>query len=130
MNIEEMSSRIIQLEVDSRVTKAELLDVLRQMNAQKIEVIDAINLEFAQIHNRIDTTIYDTHREVNDLNAGQVTNYNAWFYRTKAAVDNLEDGMRALESRSLGEPREDEVEEAESTKGKGTYPSSRPSRSS
>ena len=47
MNVEEMSSRIVQLEVDCGVTKAELLDVLRQMNTQKLEVIDAINVEFS-----------------------------------------------------------------------------------
>ena len=89
MNVEEMSSRIIQLEVDSGVTKAELLDLLRQMHTQKLEVIDAINVEFAQIRNSIDIIIHDTARELNELKAGQTSSYSDLFSRTKAAVDNL-----------------------------------------
>ena len=89
MNIEEISSRIIKLEVGSNVTTAELREVLRQINLQNIEVIDAINVEFAQIRNRIDTIIHDTNRDLNDLKAGQVIHYNDLFSCTEAAVDNF-----------------------------------------
>ena len=124
-----MSSRIIQLEVDSGVTKAELLDLLRQMHTQKLEVIDAINVEFAKIRNRIDIIIHDTARELNELKASQTSSYNDLFSRTKAAVDNLEDRMSGFESRGSGGPREGQ------SGGGGVYKGqwdllSRPSRSS
>ena len=122
MNVDEMSSRIIQLAVDSGVTKAELLDFLRQMHMQKLEVIDAINVKFAQIRNRIDIIIHDTARELNELKAGQTSSYNDLFSRTKAAVDNFEDRMSGLESRGSGGPREGQSGGGGVYKGQGYLP--------
>ena len=104
--------------------------MLRQMHTQKLKVIDAINVEFAQIRNRIDIIIHDTARELNELKAGQTSSYNDLFSRTKAAVDNSEDRMSGFESRVREDLGKDKVEEAESTKAKGICFSSRPSRSS
>ena len=61
---------------------------------------------FTQIRNGIDTIIHDTTRELDDLRAGQVTNYSDLLSRTKAAVYNLGTKMKGLEATSLGEPRE------------------------
>ena len=54
MSAEEMMSRIVQLEVDSSITKTELIDALRQIGTQKVLLTDAVQTEFASIRIRID----------------------------------------------------------------------------
>ena len=87
--MESLNERIMQLEIDSAVTKAELLDVLRQMTEQKQSVVDYVQVAFANVRTRIELIINDTTRGFNDLKQMQSTNYNDLFYRTKAAVDIL-----------------------------------------
>ena len=69
MSADEMTGRIVQLEVDSGVTKTEILDILRQVGEQKQLMIDEIQLNFADVRNKIDALINDTRREVEGLKA-------------------------------------------------------------
>ena len=63
---EEATSRIIQLEVDQSITKTELLDALRELEQQKRNIGDNIEMAFASVQNRLDAFINDTSRELNN----------------------------------------------------------------
>ena len=62
MSAEEMMSRIVQLEVDSSITKTELIDALRQIEAQKVLLTDVVQAEFANVRVRIYNLVNDTKR--------------------------------------------------------------------
>ena len=68
ISAEEMMSRIVQLEVDSSITKAELIDILKQFEVQTEAMQDAIQRGFAQTRNRIDILVNDVRAEVKILN--------------------------------------------------------------
>ena len=105
LQLDNLNARIDQLEVDSAVTKAELLDVLRQMQEQKQSVVDDVQITFANVQNRIEHIINDASREFNDLKQNQSTNYNDLFSLMKASVDMLEDRLKGLEGRPGGDYR-------------------------
>ena len=105
LQLDNLNARIDQLEVDSAVTKAELLDVLRQMQEQKQSVVDDVQIAFANVQNRIEYIINDASREFKDLKQNQSTNYNDLFSRMKASVDMLEDRLKGLEGRPGGDYR-------------------------
>ena len=62
MSIEEMQSRIVQLEVDQSITKTELIDVLTEMESQKRGITDIVEREFAMVKTRIDMLLNVTQR--------------------------------------------------------------------
>ena len=86
MSAEEMMSRIVQLEVDSSITKAELIDILKQFEVQKEAMQNAIQREFAQTRNRIDILVNDVRAEVKILNEKREDLLN----QTARAVDQLD----------------------------------------
>ena len=92
--MESLNERIMQLEIDSAVTKAELLDVLRQMTEQKQSVMDDVQVAFANVRTRIELIINDTTRESNGLKQIQSISYNYLFSDAKVAVDILEDRLK------------------------------------
>ena len=47
MTAEEATARIVQLEVDQSITKTELLDALRELELQKRNIGDNIEMAFA-----------------------------------------------------------------------------------
>ena len=93
MSSEEMMSRIVQLEVDSSITKAELIDILKQFEVQKEAMQDAIQREFAQTRNRIDILVNDVRAEVKILNEKREDLLN----QTARAVDQLDSRLKILE---------------------------------
>ena len=90
MSSEEMMSRIVQLEVDSSITKAELIDILKQFEVQKEAMQDAIQREFAQTRNRIDILVNDVRAEVKILNEKREDLLN----QTARAVDQLTPALK------------------------------------
>ena len=93
MSSEEMMSRIGQLEVDSLITKAEVIDILKQFEVQKEAMQDAIQREFAQTRNRIDILVNDVRAEVKILNEKRDDLLN----QTARAVDQLDSRLNILE---------------------------------
>ena len=61
-SMESFNERIMQLEMDSAFTKAELLDILRQMIEQKQSVVDDVQVAFANVRTRLELIINDTTR--------------------------------------------------------------------
>ena len=98
MDASEMTCRMLQLEVDSSVTKAEILDVLRRMQEQKDLVMDAIGKEFAQIKVNMDSIVMEAAREFENTRLQQEAGYKDLFERTKNAVENLESKMAKMEA--------------------------------
>ena len=49
LELDNLNARIDRLEVDNTVTKAELLDVLRQMQEQKQSAVDDGQIAFANV---------------------------------------------------------------------------------
>ena len=94
MTAEEATSRIIQLEVDQSITKTELLDALRELEQQKRNIGDNIQMAFASVKNRLDALINDTSRELSNLNDANKELLN----RTANAVDTLDGRLRAVEN--------------------------------
>ena len=96
MSIEEMQSRILQLEVDQSITKTELIDVLREMESQKRGITDIVEREFAIVKTRIDRLLNDTQREINNLSAANKDLLD----KTARAVDILETRLRVVENKA------------------------------
>ena len=98
MSAEEITARIVQLEVDSSVTKTEIIDLLRQVGEQKQAMVDEVALNFADVRNRIDSLINDTRRELEGL-SNQTRDLNQ---RTKTAVDTLDGRLTEVERKGGG----------------------------
>ena len=96
MSVEEMQSRIVQLEVDQSITKTELMDVLREMESQKRWITNIVEREFAMVKARIDMLLNDTQREINNLSAANKDLLD----KTARAVDILETRLRMVENKA------------------------------
>ena len=98
MSAEEMMSRIVQLEVDSSITKTELIDALRQIEAQKVLLTDAVQTEFASVRVRIDNLVNDTKRELQSIGEHHQNLLN----QTTTAVSALDLRLKMVEARGDG----------------------------
>ena len=94
--MEQMAARIVQLEVDNGITKTELIDVLFQIEAQKVAMADAVEREFASVKIKLDNLINDTSRELGNLDKAN----RELLERTVTAVDTLDLRLRAVENKA------------------------------
>ena len=117
MTAEEATARIVQPEVDQSITKTELLDALRELEQQKRNIGDNIDMAFASVNNRLDALINDTSRELSNLNNANKELLN----RTSNAVDTLDVRLKAVENwvqHCVGQVQAMELIETEASTGK------------
>ena len=110
MSAEELTSRVVQLEVDSavmredvRVTKGEIIDIFRQITDQKQGMVDAIQVEFAKANSRIDVLINDTGAELEKLKGTHTASITDLFSQTQHALQQLDGRMKEVASSRSGE---------------------------
>ena len=118
MSAEEMMSRIVQLEVDSSITKTELIDALRQIEAQKVLLTDAVQTEFASVRVRIDNLVNDTKRELQSIGEHHQNLLN----QTSTAVSTLDLRLKMVEARGDGAGDRDRGDSRGEFKVKGYLP--------
>ena len=118
MSAEEMMSRIVQLEVDSSITKTELIDALRQIEAQKVLLTDVVQTEFASVRVRIDNLVNDTKRELQSIGEHHQNLLN----QTSTAVSTLDLRLKMVEARGDGAGDRDRGDSRGEFKVKGYLP--------